>query len=80
MHQPEMKYIKEEPVPKITSSSGVTYVRLTPEERDMLEKLAKYLHKLGKIDQPTLSEALRVCLHFTVNEILKAIEADRYMR
>jgi len=53
-------------------------VKLTAEEREMLEKLAVYLHKLGKIDAPTMSDALRVCLHFTVNEILKAIEAERY--
>jgi len=46
----------------------------------MLEKLANYLHKLGKIESPTLSDALRVCLHFTVNEILKAIEAERYAK
>jgi hypothetical protein len=62
---------------------GMSYVqqitvKLTAEEREMLEKLAVYLHKLGKIDAPTISDALRVCLHFTVNEILKAIEAERY--
>ena len=54
------------------------YVRLTPDEREMLEKLANYLYKLGKLESPTLSDTMRLCLHFTVNEILKAIEADRY--
>jgi hypothetical protein len=53
-------------------------VKLTEEEKELLEKLANYLHKLGKIEQPTISDALRVCLHFTVNEILKAIERERY--
>jgi len=62
------------------SQAQPVYVRLAPEEREMLEKLANYLHKLGKIQEPTLSEAMRVCLHFTVNEILKAIEAERYAK
>jgi hypothetical protein len=53
-------------------------VKLTEEEKELLEKLANYLHKLGKIEAPTISDALRVCLHFTVNEILKAIERERY--
>jgi len=62
------------------SQAQPVYVRLTPDEREMLEKLANYLHKLGKIESPTLSDTLRVCLHFTVNEILKAIEAERYAK
>jgi len=53
-------------------------VRVTEEEKELAEKLAKYLHKVGKIQEPTLSEAMRACLYFTVNEILKAIEAERY--
>jgi len=53
-------------------------VRVTEEEKEMAEKLANYLYKLGKIKEPTLSEAMRACLHFTVNEILKAIEMERY--
>lgn len=55
-------------------------VRLTPEEREVLEVLAKYLHKHRKIASPTISDALRACLYFTVNELLKAIEAERYSR
>jgi DNA-directed RNA polymerase subunit H (RpoH/RPB5) len=54
------------------------HVVFTEEEKELLEKLAAYLHKLGKIEAPTISDALRVCLHFTVNEILKAVEAERY--
>lgn len=53
-------------------------VRITEEERELIEKLANYLHKLGKIREPTVSEAIRACIYFTVNEILKAIEAERY--
>jgi len=55
-------------------------VRFTEEEKEMAEKLAKYLHKLGKVQEPNLSEAIRASLHFTVNEILKAIEAERYAK
>lgn len=58
--------------------SVVVSTRLSEEERELLEVLAKYLHKVGKIGEPTLSEALRACLHFTVNELLKAIEVERY--
>lgn len=53
-------------------------VRLTEEEKELVEKLAVYLHKLGKIREPSMSEAIRACIYFTVNEILKAIEAERY--
>ena len=53
-------------------------VRVTNEEKDMAEKLAHYLVKVGKIENPTLSDAMRVSLHFTVNEILKAVEKERY--
>lgn len=53
-------------------------VRVTVEEKEMVEKLANYLYKVGKIKEPTISEAVRACIYFTVNEILKAIEAERY--
>ena len=53
-------------------------VRVTENEKDMAEKLANYLHGLGKIEKPTLSDAMRASLHFTVNELLKAIEIERY--
>ena len=55
-------------------------VRVTEEERNMAEKLAEYLFKVGKIDDPTLSNAVRVSLRFTVGEILKAVEVERYAR
>ncbi len=60
------------------SQAQPVYVRLTPEEREMLERLVNYLHKHRKIESPTLSDALRVCLYFTVGEIIKAVEAERY--
>lgn len=53
-------------------------IRVTAEEKDMAAKLALYLHKKGKIPKSSLSDALRMSLHFTVNEILKAIEVERY--
>ncbi|MEM0067652.1 MAG: hypothetical protein QW632_04420 [Ignisphaera sp.] len=58
--------------------SVVVSVRMTQEERELLEALAEYLYKLGKIREQSISEALRACLYFTANEILKAIEAERY--
>ena len=44
----------------------------------MGEKLTNYLFKLEKIEKPTLSDAMRASLHFTVNQILKAMEVERY--
>lgn len=55
-------------------------VKITNEEKDAVEKLANYLHTLGKIEKPTLSEAVRSCIHYTIGDILKGIEADRYAR
>ena len=53
-------------------------VRVTSEEKDMAEKLANYLFKVGKVEKPTMSDAMRVSLRFTVKEILKAVERERY--
>ncbi|MGC8832236.1 MAG: hypothetical protein ACP5PQ_06630 [Thermoproteota archaeon] len=55
-------------------------VRVTEEEKDVATKLARYLYLHRKIQEPTLSEAIRASLHFTVNEIIKAIEAERYAK
>ena len=55
-------------------------VRVTNEEKDMAQKLADYLFKVGKIQSPTLSDAMRQSLHFTVNQLLKAVETERYGR
>ena len=54
-------------------------VRVSNEEKDMAEKLANYLFKVGKIKTPTMSDAMRVSLRYTVNELLKAIESERYL-
>jgi len=51
---------------------------MTEEEKELVEKLANYLYKLGKIKEPTISNTIRACIYFTVNEILKALEAERY--
>ncbi|WP_042667413.1 hypothetical protein [Desulfurococcus amylolyticus] len=53
-------------------------VRVSREEKELVEKLAQYLYALGKIREPTVSEAVRLCLRFTVNEMVKAIERGRY--
>jgi len=53
-------------------------VRLTAEEKDAIKKLAKYLHAAGKIDEPSISNAVRLSFRFTLNEVLKSLEAERY--
>ena len=60
------------------SQTQVVSVKLTQDEKELLEKLANYLYKLGKIPSPTTSDAIRLCLHFTVREIIKSIEVERY--
>ena len=60
-------------------SESIT-VRVTPEEKEMAEKLAKYLVKVGKLEEPTISSVVRMSIRFTVGEILKAVEAERYGR
>lgn len=55
-------------------------IRLTQDEKEVLEVLAEYLHGLGVIPSPTISDALRYCLYFTLREVVKSIEAERYGR
>ena len=55
-------------------------VRVSNEEKNLAEKLAIYLHKRGNIDEPTISNAIRMCIRFTVGTLLKTIEAERYTR
>jgi len=54
------------------------HIRMTTGELETLRELASYMHKLGKISSNNMSEAVRLCLRFTVNEILKGIERERY--
>lgn len=53
-------------------------VRMTPAEKQAAEKLGRYLHLHGKLDEPSIAGAMRVALRFTVNQIAKSIEAERY--
>ncbi|MFQ6076810.1 MAG: hypothetical protein ACE5Z5_11895 [Candidatus Bathyarchaeia archaeon] len=53
-------------------------VRVTSEEKETAQALADYLYKAKKIESNTVSEAMRMCLRFTVNEVLKAIERERF--
>lgn len=62
---------------KSRRSSQPVYVRLKPEEREALEVLARYLHKLGAIPSQTMSDALRFCFYLTLREVVRSIEAER---
>ena len=53
-------------------------IRVTSSEKQGAESLAKYLHKVGKLKEATVAGAFRLSLRFTVNEILKAVEVERY--
>lgn len=55
-------------------------IRMTSEERRMAESLARFLKQSGKLEEATISGALRVSLLFTVSEILKDIERRRYSK
>lgn len=64
------------PTKKVPKTASIT-VKVTPHEKTLAEKLAIYLHKMGKIAQPHVSEAMRLSLHYTAGEIGKAIESQR---
>lgn len=53
-------------------------IRVTSAEKEMAQKLANYLHLKGSVEKPTISDAIRVSLHFMVGEITKYTEAERY--
>lgn len=53
-------------------------VRMTIAERVNAEKLAAYLFKVGKLDEPTIAGAIRAALRFITNEITKSVERERY--
>ncbi|MEM0261765.1 MAG: hypothetical protein QXN17_03825 [Nitrososphaerota archaeon] len=59
-------------------TTTIISIRVTEEEKKVIEILAQYLYKQGKIREPTIGDTMRACLYFMVNEILKAIEAERY--
>ena len=54
-------------------------IRVTASEKATAEKLGDYLFKVGKLKEATIAGAFRLSLRFTVNEILKAVEAERYV-
>ena len=53
-------------------------IRVSATEKATAEQLANYLNKVGKLKEATIAGAFRLSLRFTVNEILKAIEVERY--
>lgn len=52
-------------------------VRVTTEEKEMTEKLANYLFKKGKIQENSISEAVRLSIRYLSQEILRVIEQER---
>jgi len=53
-------------------------VRMSPIEIEFLDKMAEYLHKTGRIDEPTRSEAVRYAILSVLGPIvLKEIESRR---
>jgi len=53
-------------------------IRVTQAEKESAEKLANYLQKVGKLNEATVAGAFRLSLRFTINEVLKSVEAERY--
>lgn len=53
-------------------------VRVTEKEKKLAEKVAKLLFLYGKIENETISDAMRQCLRFAAGELFKGIEAERY--
>ncbi|MFQ6075877.1 MAG: hypothetical protein ACE5Z5_07060 [Candidatus Bathyarchaeia archaeon] len=53
-------------------------IRVSAEEKNLAKKLAEYLHKAGKLDDDSIASGFRISLRYTVNEILKSVEVERY--
>lgn len=64
-------------VSEVGKTEQVT-IRVTHAEKVGAEKLANYLHKVGKLKEPSIAAAFRLAMRFTINELLKSIEAERY--
>ena len=64
---------------KSESKSEQITIRVTASEKATAEKLGAYLFKVGKLKEATIAGAFRLSLRFTVNEILKAVEVERYV-
>lgn len=65
----------------VMSEAGKTEqitIRMTHAEKDGAEKLANYLFTVGKLKEATIAGACRVALRFTINEVLKSVELERY--
>lgn len=62
----------------VTPRVVVISVRMSEKEKVILEKLTQYLYKAGKIQDASMSEAMRLCMYFTAQEIGKEIERERY--
>ncbi len=52
--------------------------KLTAGEKELAEKMARYWHQRGKIDNPSVSSVLRFALRRLANETLSEIERRRF--
>jgi len=66
------------PVSPVSPKTEQITIRVSATEKATAEELANYLFKVGKLTEPTLAGAFRLSLRYTVNQILKAIEVERY--
>ena len=54
-------------------------VRVSPHEKEFIEKMAKYLHKTGRIKEETVSDVIRYAVFDILGPlVLKEIEEKRY--
>ena len=74
-----VKSSEQIPSPVSPKTEQIT-IRVSATEKATAEQLANYLVKVGKMKDPTIAGAFRLSLRFTVNEILKAVEVERYAK
>jgi len=60
-------------------SSTIITVKVKPEEKEFIEKLANYLYKTKRIREDTISEVVRYAIFNVLGPlVLKEIEERRY--
>ena len=52
--------------------------RVTPEEKETCQKIAKVLYTKKLIGNETISEAIRWMVHYTSGTLIKSIELKRF--
>lgn len=63
----------------VSKMDEMVCARISAKEKELLEKMAKYLHKTGRIQSDTISDVTRYALFYVLAQLVfKEIEERRY--